>query len=79
MLTLLVIESSPRGDHSMSRGLTARFVAQWLKNNLDGRVVERDLMKTVFARFEFQDVFAGTGKPGQYLVYGRLTFDNGFG
>jgi FMN-dependent NADH-azoreductase len=46
MTTLLVIEASPRGEHSMSRALTARFVADWKKNNPTGRVVERDLMKT---------------------------------
>lgn len=46
MPTLLVVESSPRGDHSMSRGLTAMFVAQWLAKNPDGRVVERDLMES---------------------------------
>lgn len=30
----------------MSRGLTERFVGEWKKNNPDGRVVERDLIKT---------------------------------
>ena len=46
MATLLVVESSPRGEQSMSRGLTQQFVADWMKNNPDGQVVERDLMKT---------------------------------
>ena len=46
MRTLLVVEASPRGEQSMSRGLTERFVAAWTKNHPDGRVVERDLMKT---------------------------------
>jgi FMN-dependent NADH-azoreductase len=46
MPTLLVIESSPRGDHSMSRGLTAMFVEQWLEKNPGGHVVERDLMES---------------------------------
>ena len=46
MPTLLVVESSPRGEHSMSRGLTKLFVENWMKNHPDGRVVERDLMKT---------------------------------
>jgi FMN-dependent NADH-azoreductase len=46
MPTLLVVESSPRGDRSMSRGLTAMFVTQWLERNPGGRVVERDLMET---------------------------------
>ena len=30
----------------MSRGLTKRFVEEWRKNHPEGRVVERDLMKT---------------------------------
>ena len=46
MRTLLVIEASPRGEHSMSRGLTQRFVEAWVNNNPDSRVVRRDLMKT---------------------------------
>ena len=46
MPTLLVVESSPRGEHSMSRGLTRLFVEQWRKNHPAGRVVERDLMKS---------------------------------
>ncbi|OOO22970.1 FMN-dependent NADH-azoreductase [Agrobacterium pusense] len=46
MPKLLVIESSPRGTHSISRGLTAAFVEQWLENNPEGTVVNRDLMET---------------------------------
>lgn len=46
MPTLLVVQSSPRGDHSMSRGLTAMFIEQWLEKNPDGRVVQRDLMES---------------------------------
>ena len=46
MSTLLVVESSPRGEHSMSRGLTQMFIEQWRKNHPEGRVVERDLMRT---------------------------------
>ena len=46
MPTLLVIEASPRGDHSMSHGLTRMFVERWATNHPGGRVVERDLMQT---------------------------------
>ncbi|PMS16907.1 FMN-dependent NADH-azoreductase [Trinickia dabaoshanensis] len=46
MPTLLVIESSPRGEQSMSRGLAKLFIDEWLKTHPDGRVVERDLMKS---------------------------------
>lgn len=44
MPTLLVVEASPRGEHSISRGLTRQFVDHWMTNHPDGRVVERDLM-----------------------------------
>ncbi|OTP76108.1 FMN-dependent NADH-azoreductase [Caballeronia sordidicola] len=46
MPTLLVVESSPRGEQSMSHGLTKLFVDEWVKSHPDGRVVERDLMKS---------------------------------
>ena len=46
MPILLVVESSPRGEHSMSRGLTKLFVERWMKNHTDGRVVARDLTKS---------------------------------
>jgi FMN-dependent NADH-azoreductase len=46
MTKLLVVETSPRGDHSISRGLTRRFVAEWRAAHQDGDVVNRDLMET---------------------------------
>ncbi|WP_086386370.1 FMN-dependent NADH-azoreductase [Caballeronia sordidicola] len=46
MPTLLVVESSPRGEHSMSRGLTKLFVENWLENHPGGRVVARDLTES---------------------------------
>jgi len=46
MPTLLVIESSPRGDYSISRNLTSQFVKDWQRGHPEGRVVMRDLMKT---------------------------------
>ena len=46
MTKLLVVETSPRGDHSISRGLTRRFVAEWRAAHPDGDVVDRDLMET---------------------------------
>lgn len=44
MTTLLVIESSPRGDVSVSRNMTRRFVSEWRTAHPDGNVVMRDLM-----------------------------------
>ena len=46
MTSLLVVETSPRGDHSISRNLTRRFVDRWQAAHPDGRVVDRDLMAT---------------------------------
>ncbi len=46
MTQLLVVETSPRGDHSISRNMTRRFVADWRNAHPDGEVVDRDLMET---------------------------------
>ena len=46
MPSLLAIESSPRGDRSVSRTLTAKFVEDWKAAHSGGTVVERDLMRT---------------------------------
>jgi len=46
MTRLLVVETSPRGDHSISRNLTRRFIAKWQAAHPDGQVVDRDLMET---------------------------------
>ena len=46
MPSLLVVETSPRGDYSISRNLTRRFVERWRAAHPGGRVVERDLMET---------------------------------
>jgi len=46
MTKLLVVETSPRGDQSISRTMTRRFVAEWQTAHPDGEVVGRDLMET---------------------------------
>lgn len=46
MTKLLVVETSPRGDYSISRNMTYRFVTDWKAAHPDGKVVERDLMET---------------------------------
>ena len=46
MTRLLVVETSPRGDHSISRNMTRRFVTAWQAAHPDGEVVDRDLMET---------------------------------
>ncbi len=46
MTKLLVVETSPRGDHSVSRTMPRRFVADWRAAHPDGAVTTRDLMET---------------------------------
>jgi FMN-dependent NADH-azoreductase len=43
MPTLLNIQSSPRGPHSISRTLSQDFVTAWQAKHPDGKVVLRDL------------------------------------
>lgn len=46
MARLLVVETSPRGDYSVSRHMTRHFVSQWQAGHPAGAVVIRDLMET---------------------------------
>lgn len=46
MPTLVRIDSSPQGDASVSRQLTAEFVEHWLWTHPGGKVITRDLTKT---------------------------------
>ncbi len=46
MTKLLVVETSPRGDASVSRIMTKRFVADWRARHPGGTVVRRDLAET---------------------------------
>jgi FMN-dependent NADH-azoreductase len=46
MSKLLVVETSPRGEYSISRQMTRRFVSQWQAAHPDGEVIIRDLMVT---------------------------------
>ncbi len=45
MPKLLVVEASPRGEHSISRNLASRFVEDWKEAHPGGEVMERDLAK----------------------------------
>jgi FMN-dependent NADH-azoreductase len=46
MATLLKIDSSPMGKHSISRKLTAEFADTWQKAHPGGKVISRDLTVT---------------------------------
>ena len=46
MTNLLVVETSPRGDYSISRNMTRRFLAKWRAAHPGGNVTQRDLVET---------------------------------
>ena len=46
MPNLLSVVASPRGDYSISRTLTAKFVEAWKNKHPEGKVAERDLFAT---------------------------------
>jgi len=46
MPSLLSVVASPRGDYSVSRSLTAKFVESWKTHHPGGEVVTRDLTTT---------------------------------
>lgn len=46
MTQLLVVETSPRGDNSVSRQMTRRFLEAWRAVHPEGDVVHRDLSRT---------------------------------
>jgi len=46
MKTLLHLDSSPMGNASVSRSLTAEFVKNWQRQHPDGKVITRDLTAT---------------------------------
>ncbi|WP_346891063.1 NAD(P)H-dependent oxidoreductase [uncultured Roseibium sp.] len=43
MIRLLVVETSPRGNDSVSRSMTKRYLAEWQALNPNGKIVRRDL------------------------------------
>ncbi|RXD04807.1 FMN-dependent NADH-azoreductase [Sphingomonas sp. UV9] len=46
MPKLLIVETSPRGDQSISRNMTDRFIARWRTAHPDDGIVRRDLTTT---------------------------------
>jgi FMN-dependent NADH-azoreductase len=46
MSTLLKIDVSPRGEHSISRKLGDHFATEWQSNHVGGEIVTRDLATT---------------------------------
>ena len=64
MPNLLSVVASPRGDYSISRTLTAKFVEEWKRSHAGGDVVTRDLCTT---KLPFVDLpwIAGAYTPAE--------------
>ena len=52
MSTRLHIDSSPRGDASVSHALTEEFEKNWLASRPGGKVIRRDLTKTALTAID---------------------------
>ena len=79
MPSLLAIESSPRGEYSVSRNLTGKFIETWKAEHSGGTVILRDLMKT---RLPFVDLpwITGAYTPAEQHspeIKEALTVSNG--
>ena len=66
MPTLLKIDVSPRGDHSISRQLGKQFAEQWLHSHSGGKVVDRDLAKTDLPYVELPWIIGAYSDPAQH-------------
>lgn len=65
MTKLLVVETSARGDSSISRHMTRRFLAHWQATHPGSEIVERDLAKTDLAFITAPWLQAYFTPPGQ--------------
>lgn len=59
MSTLLHIEVSPWAENSLSRTVSAEYVASWNAANPDGTVITRDLDKTPVPHLDVESLSAG--------------------
>jgi FMN-dependent NADH-azoreductase len=66
MATLLHINVSPRGNHSISRQLGNAAVQAWKERNPGGRVIERDLAKTPLTFVDLDWIAGAFAPPEQH-------------
>jgi FMN-dependent NADH-azoreductase len=63
MPTLLKIDVSPRGDHSISRKLSQQFAEEWQKAHTGGKIIIRDLATTNLPFVELPWISAAYSDP----------------
>jgi FMN-dependent NADH-azoreductase len=80
MTCLLVIEASPRFEHSTSRILTRQFVEKWTRLHPDGSVVRRDLVRSNLRFVDLPWIGAAFTPPDQHSpeVAAALKTSNAF-
>ncbi len=59
MSSLLVIEVSPGGEHSVSRAITGEYVTAWKAAHADGQVIVKDLATNPVPHLDAEAIFAG--------------------
>ena len=59
MSSLLVIEVSPGGEHSVSRSISKEFISAWSAKNSGGSIFTRDLAVNPIAHLDGEAIFAG--------------------
>jgi FMN-dependent NADH-azoreductase len=66
MSTLLKIDVSPRGDHSISRKLSQQFAEEWQKAHIGGEIITRDLASTHLPFVELPWISAAYSDPSNH-------------
>jgi FMN-dependent NADH-azoreductase len=66
MATLLHINVSPRGNHSISRQLSSAAVRAWKERNPGGRVIDRDLANTALTFVDLEWIAGAFSPPEQH-------------
>ena len=68
MSTLLKIDVSPRGDHSISRKLSNHFAKEWQSNHVGGKIVTRDLATTKIPYVDLPWIAGAFSAPDQHTA-----------
>jgi FMN-dependent NADH-azoreductase len=68
MSTLLKIDVSPRGDHSISRKLSNHFATEWQSNHDGGKIVTRDLATTKIPYVDLPWIAGAFTAPDQHTA-----------
>ena len=64
MSTLLKIDVSPRGEHSISRKLSSHFATEWQSNHVGSKIVSRDLATTKIPYVDLPWIAGAFSAPG---------------